>query len=165
MPRVRWMVVASFVTMAQMIPLSAVVPITPFAALLAAQAHPDFTGTWECDLKRSTVCPPFTTLIVKQTADTISMGGPDKPAEVYKLNSETVLDATVNARGEKYPAVRTTSKWEGSSLVMYNRPLDTPSDESKTVWRLSADGRELVLETTSVSTPSEPAIKHTFVKR
>ena len=59
------MVVTSFVAMAQMIPLSAVVPITPFTALLAAQSTSRFQRDVGMRPQAEQPFAPSTTLIVK----------------------------------------------------------------------------------------------------
>jgi hypothetical protein len=135
------------------------------STLVVGQARSDFTGTWQCDEKRSTLCPAAT-VVVTQTNETLSLATPRGKAfsQTYRLDGrETVLDAVEDTTGRKLPAISATTEWDGSSLVMNLRTLDEPPIESRSVWRLSADGNEWTVETTQLSGGGR-IIKHVYVK-
>lgn len=122
------------------------------STVIIAQGKSNFSGTWKCDAKRSTDCNADT-VIVKHTGDTVAVQGPGEKAVVqtYKLDgTETTLDPAqeVGFTGRKLPQSKATGRWEGATIVMETRGLEENPRISKSVWRLSADGKELTIEST-----------------
>ena len=85
-----------------------------FIAVVAAQARPDFSGTWRC-ISRDVGYP----LVIKQTNDELIVEsrslpqGP--PTETFRLDGE--LKTTVFHESGYWRRYDTTSHWDGDAFV------------------------------------------------
>src|SRR6476619_2416562 len=93
-----------------------------------AQTKPDFSGTWTMDTAKSDPPPQGRgggggggggTLTIKQTASELSVtsegrGGPQ--TMVYKLDGSESTNQVMGRGGAQ--SVKSTAKWDGSSLVI-----------------------------------------------
>ena len=124
--------------------------IIPFAA--RAQTKADFSGTWTLDAAKSDPPPqgrgggggrgPAGPLEIKQTAAEITIG----PA-TYKLDGSESIN---EGRGGQ---AKSKAHWDGAKLVIETaRDIQGMSITSKEVRSLSADGKEMTVET-AISTP------------
>jgi hypothetical protein len=124
--------------------------VLPFAA--RAQTKTDFSGTWTLDAARSDAPMgrggagggrgPAGPLVIKQTATEIVIG----PA-TYKLDGSESIN---EGRGG---AAKSKAKWDGAKLVIEtSRDIQGMSITTKEVRSLSADGKDMTVET-AVSTP------------
>jgi len=125
--------------------------IIPFAA--RAQTKADFSGTWTLDAAKSDPPPqgrggggggrgPAGPLEIKQTAAEITIG----PA-TYKLDGSESIN---EGRGGQ---AKSKAHWDGAKLVIETaRDFQGMAITSKEVRSLSADGKEMTVET-AISTP------------
>jgi hypothetical protein len=127
-------------------------------AAVAADKHPDFSGTWKADMGKSDFGP---------------MGGPDERIDVIdhkdpKLKIKSTLkggprpgdsesnyttDGTesINKRGPQ--DVKTVAKWDGAKLVMTTKLNAQGMDINITAtYALSADGKVLTIDSV-INTP------------
>ena len=130
--------------------LLSVVVLAAVPMLTAAQARPNFTGTWKCDAKRSTACNTDT-IVVKHSGDTMTVQSPVEKSVVqsYKLDgTEPTNDPAQETgfTGRKLPQSKATARWEGSTIVTEFRTMEEPPVIGRSVWRLSPDGKELTIE-------------------
>ena len=95
------------------------------ASPLAAQSHPDFSGKWVLDTKASEgpMMPTSMTIVVAQDAKTLkidntsSMGDQKTTSSLtYNLDG-TQAKNTLSNMGQSLDLM-STSKWEGSTLVV-----------------------------------------------
>ena len=131
--------------------------IVPFVA--RAQAKPDFSGTWTLDAAKSDPAPqgrggggggggrggggPVT---IKQTATDITIG-----MNTYKLDGSPT-DVQMGRGG----AMKATAKWDGAKLVITTSGDLGGTAFSQTQTRsLSADGKEMTVESTGGRGPSK----------
>ena len=126
--------------------------IIPFAA--RAQSKADFSGTWTLDTAKSDPPPqrggggggggrgPAGPLEIKQTAAEITIG-----AATYKLDGSESIN---EGRGGQ---AKSKAHWDGAKLVIETaRDFQGMAITSKEVRSLSADGKEMTVET-AISTP------------
>jgi hypothetical protein len=137
--------------------------VLPFAARPRAQSKTDFSGTWTLDAARSDApmgrggrggggaAGPVE---IKQTAATIVIG----PA-TYKLDGSESVN---QGRGGE---VKSKAHWDGAKLVIETtRDFQGTPITSKEVRSLSADGKDMIVET-SISTPQgDRNTKQTYTK-
>jgi len=115
---------------------------------------PNFTGTWRILQSRDA----STTLFVSHrgaklevTRKSFAMGVTDVRQSLYYLDGETHFTEETNwiessnksrAKEPVSQKVKSVAAWHGDTLVI-------ETDESKEEWRLSEDGKELILTTGS----------------
>ena len=123
------------------------------ASGLCAQSDAGFSGTWNLNIAKSEVnglpSPPETVLNVEQ--DTLALTIAGKPASKvsYPLNGQPVRSQTADA------TIRTTTKWEGSALLV-NRVVSGPQNYTiMERWRRSRDGSTLTIRRTIVRLSGE----------
>lgn len=141
---------------------AAVLAIAQVAAVLA-QA-PDFSGTWKLDPDRSRVTPPVA------LAGLVASGAPPTLHITQPANGTLIVESQINESHSRVyvpgvtrttpitvgppGSVTTTSRWERGALVSEGS-RETSSGTSAVVtaiterFRLSADGRTLVIEVTA----------------
>jgi hypothetical protein len=135
--------------------------ILPFAA--RAQSKTDMSGTWTLDASKSDA--PMGRggrgggrgggpVEIRQTADSITIG----PA-TYKLDgSESVNEG----RGGQ---MKSKAHWDGVKLVIETtRDMQGMSITSKEVRSLSADGKEMTVETNFSTPQGDRATKQVYTK-
>ena len=127
----------------------AALTVTAFAASLAAQSKPNYSGTWKLNVSKSDFGP---------------IPGPDSQTNVIEHN-DPVLKVNVSAEGQQgkqtftmnYTTdgkevmnkqgprdVKSTVLWEGSNVVVNSKFTLGDNDVTiKSVWTLSADGKTL----------------------
>jgi hypothetical protein len=116
-----------------------------------AQSKADFSGTWTLDTAKSDPPPqgrggggrgPAGPVEIKQTAAEITIG----PA-TYKLDGSESIN---EGRGGQ---AKSKAHWDGAKLVIEtSRDIQGMSITSKEVRSLSADGKEMTVDT-AISTP------------
>lgn len=118
-----------------------------------AQTDSGFSGTWKLNAAKSEVnglpSPPDPVLNVEQ--DTLALTVAGKPASKvsYPLNGQPVRSQTADA------TIRTTTKWEGSALLV-NRVVSGPQNYTiMERWRRSRDGSTLTIRRTIVRLSGE----------
>jgi hypothetical protein len=125
--------------------------LASLAAPLAAQSHPDFSGTWTMDPKSSTgdMLPQTATLILTQSATTLtfdntitSQMGEQKTKTTINLDTVPARN-TVTVQGMTLELTATTA-WEGTTLVVTTR-ADISGQPLEQIDRftLDADGKTL----------------------
>jgi hypothetical protein len=140
--------------------------VIPFPA--AAQAKPDFTGTWTLDEARSTMPQgrggrgggrgPGGPVVIKQSAAEIKIG-----AATYKLDGSESTNQ-VQGRGGMQE-VKSKARWDGARLVIEStREIQGFSLNTKEVRSLDAGGKEMVVETTTSTPQGDNTSKLIFTK-
>jgi hypothetical protein len=134
--------------------------ILPFAA--RAQGKTDLSGTWTLDAARSDAGRGGRggggrgggPVEIKQSADTITIG-----AASYKLDgSESVNEG----RGGQ---AKSKAHWDGAKLVIETtRDIQGMSITSKEVRSLSADGKEMTVETNFSTPQGDQTTKQVYTK-
>src|SRR5436190_21768498 len=133
--------------------------VIPFPA--RAQGKPDFSGTWTMDAAKSDPAPQGRggggggmgggTLTVKQTGTelTVTSEGRQGPQTMtYKLDGSPSSNEVMGRGGAQ--TVKSTAKWEGSSLVIETtRDFNGASITTKEVRTLDPGGKEMTIESTT----------------
>lgn len=121
-----------------------------FAATLAAQSRPEFTGLWKQDNSRSTVRPGSTLQYSNKIEHhdprlvlTTILAGGDRPestfSRTYSTDGKPV--ASSDREGDRFT---TTVKWEGRTLVFETVEKETNATlTTRETWTLSEDGKTL----------------------
>ena len=132
--------------------LLSVVVVVALPTLVAAQPKPNFSGTWKCDTSRTTGGSCTTdAIVIKHSGDTITVQSvqPSPIVQTYKLDgTETTNDPAqkLGNSGRPLGQLKVTGRWEGTAAVIETRTLEEPPRVTKSTWRLSADGKELVID-------------------
>ena len=119
---------------------------------LAAQSHPDFTGTWVMDAKTAPAGITSLTLTVKQDPKTINVVSDVNTAMgAQKVTNVFNLDGSESKNSMSGPAgtVETTSTvgWEGPVMTVATKASVQGQEISQNEkWSLAADGKTLNLE-------------------
>jgi hypothetical protein len=137
--------------------------VMPIAAW--AQSKPDFSGTWTVNAEKSDPPPgggggrgPGGPITIKQTATELSItseGRQGPQTLTYKLDGSV---STNPGRGGT--EVKSTAKWDGSTLV-----IETTQDMGGTPVtitakrRLDNGGKDLIVETTNPGGPNGPTTR------
>ena len=140
-----------------------------------AQAKPDFSGSWTLNAEKSDAPPqrgggggggggggrgPGGPITIKQTATELSItseGRQGPQTRTYKLDGSV---STNPGRGGA--EVKSTAKWDGSSLV-----IETTQDMNGTAVtsvekrRLDNGGKNMIVETTITGGPNGPTTRKT----
>ena len=146
--------------------------LASLASPLAAQSHPDFSGKWVLDTKASEgpMMPTAMTVVVAQDAKTLKIDNTSSMGEqkstsslTYNLDGTQVKNTLTNM-GQSLDLM-STSKWEGSTLVVtttadiQGRPLSQIDH-----WSLAPDKKTLLLTRDVSIAGQNMAIKMSFVK-
>jgi hypothetical protein len=146
--------------------------VIPFPA--RAQMKPDFSGTWTMDAAKSDPPPQGRggggggggTLTIKQTGTelTVTSEGRQGPQTMtYKLDGSPSSNEVMGRGGAQ--TVKSTAKWEGSSLVIETtRDFNGMSITTKEVRTLGAGGKEMTIESTSQTPQGEMKRKVVYTK-
>jgi hypothetical protein len=137
--------------------LSLVLVVAAFGTVgLAAQAKPNFSGTW------IGVGPQqgIRELTIKQDDSTLSLEGqPDVANRTFKLDgSETEMTAP-----DGKPLLARAA-WEGKALVVTIHFPELKQDIRRVTWVIDADG-QLVMETEFLGGKPEASSKQVFKRR
>jgi hypothetical protein len=143
----------------------------------AAQAHPDFSGTWKINVTKSDPmggrpggqAPDMSqlTLTVTQTGDSVVIFqtglGPDRTLVHY-------LDGRESTNAGPRGTMRSTSHWEGATLVTEgtvtaNTQMGEMQFTTREVRELSADGKTLTVNTTTETPRGTMTRKAVFEKQ
>ena len=155
-----------------------------FAAVAAAAAKPNFTGTWVLDAAKSEGLggpqggtPAPETMIVTQDGDKLAFERTFKSPQGDRVQKDTYTadgkegEFTMSMRGGETKGKR-IAKWsaDGSVLEVNDKAtFDTPqgamSTESNSKWTLSADGKTLTVEGTRMSPRGEQKFKRVYTKQ
>lgn len=125
-----------------------------------AQGKPDFSGTWVLDMAKSDMgqarsrTPAASmqkvTLVIKQTPSLFSTTrkvGDHSETATEKLDGSESVNKSPSGHD-----IRSTSRWVGSTLVTNSTmAMDAGNAESTFARSLSADGKELTIDTTTKS--------------
>jgi len=125
--------------------------------LAAAQAKPDFSGTWALDVAKSDMgmgragraatAMRTVTLVLRQTKTQLSIerrAGDRPETAVYKLDGSESVNQLPNG-GE----VKSTTTWAGATLVTKSvTVIGGVTVETNDVRSLSADGKVMTLDNT-----------------
>jgi hypothetical protein len=128
------------------------VAATAIVSPLAAQSHPDFTGTWIIDAKAAPAGITSMTMTVKQDPKTINVVtdinttmGAQKVTNVFNLDGSESKNSMSGPAG----TIETTSTvaWEGAVMVVATKASVQGQEISQNdKWSLGADGKTLNLE-------------------
>jgi hypothetical protein len=145
--------------------------ILPFA--LRAQSKADFSGTWTLDTAKSDPAPQGRgggggggSLTIKQTATELmitSEGRQGPQTLTYKLDGSESTNQVMGRGGAT--AVKSTAKWDGSSLVIETtRDFNGMSITTKEVRRLDNGGKEMQVDSTTQTPNGEQKRKTVYTK-
>lgn len=150
---------------------SVLVAALALPSALHAQDKPDFSGTWKMDPSRSESAvqnEPIgpVTLVIAQTFGEVRI-------ETTRTRGTTVVTYKLDGSEIKIPGGTAKTHWDGSTLVTEAvRDVQGQTVTTKETRRLSADGKEMLVETMLVvqhgyslrGTPNYGAGKDTFVR-
>ena len=143
------------------------------SGLLAAQSHPNFSGTWKLNVAESdysdkrAVVPDRLVFTIQLKNDRLKWHN-----DWAKGDRKNNFDVDLTIGGSPYEsdaAGIVTAEWKGDTLIvsiLYNPGSDRQSDQVET-WTLSTDGKKMVDELI-VHPPSNAAevhIKRVFDKQ
>ena len=127
--------------------LAVLAVVMVFGTSARVHAGADFSGTWALDGSKSDLGTPAKTqmkvvLVIKQTADTLSIQRTTGDIAVYKLDGSESVNTLPNGGQSK-----TVMTWSGDTLVGKTVSTINGSEMKMADKRsLSSDGREMVLE-------------------
>jgi hypothetical protein len=143
---------------------------------VAAQAPPDFSGTWRLDPSRSRISEAsgFAGLAKSGAPETLYVTQPrngtlvvesstnESHARLYRPGGTTSTPVTVGQNG----SITITSRWDGPSLVGEGTREFTalPVARVKEVLSASADGRTLTIEITTTTASVGSVSSLTYVR-
>ena len=140
--------------------------------LAAAQAHPDFSGTWKFTKSDPPNYPgsagwgvPSPTIVVRQTPTEITIesgqyGGQMKVA--YKLDgSDTIWDAPSTTQSGSTATVkwRTKARWDGNRLILYT--WNTALNQMRDIMSLSGGALTIVRATEQPGPSTNATLNYT----
>jgi len=129
--------------------LVAALTVTAFAASLAAQSKPNFSGTWKLNVSKSDFGPipgadsqtnviEHNDPVLKESVSAENAQGKQNFVLTYTTDGKEVM----NKQGPR--DIKSTVLWEGSNLVVNSKFSLGDNDVTvKSVWTLSADGKTL----------------------
>jgi hypothetical protein len=138
----------------------------------AAQAHPDFSGTWKFMKSDPPNYPgsagwgvPSPTIVVRQTPTEIAIdsgqyGGQMKV--VYKLDgSDTIWDAPSTTQSGSTATVkwRTKARWEGNRLILYT--WNTALNQMRDIMSLTGGALTIVRATEQPGPSTNATLNYT----
>ena len=128
----------------------------PAGAPAAAATHPDFTGTWVLDTTKSQSPMPLPgtmQVVVAQTGNSMKI---DRTASTPNGDMSTTTTFTLDGATSKNTVTQmgmsidmnTVATWDGAALVAKTTAdVGGQSLEQTDRWSLSADGKELTINT------------------
>ncbi|HVG29718.1 MAG TPA: hypothetical protein VM864_08485 [Pyrinomonadaceae bacterium] len=155
-----------------------------FAAVAAAAAKPNYTGTWVLDAAKSEgVGGPQgapaaeETMTVKQDGDKIAAERKIKGQQGERVVNDSYTadgkegEFTMQMRGNETKGKR-TAKWSADGNVLevndkasFDTPQGAMTTESNSKWTLSADGKTLTIEGTRTTPRGEQKFKRVYNKQ
>jgi hypothetical protein len=150
---------------------SVLVAALALPSALHAQGKPDFSGTWKMDPTRSESAVQSEpigpiTLVIAQTPGEVRI-------ETTRTRGTSIVTYKLDGSEIKIPGGTAKTHWDGSMLVTEAvRDVQGQTVTTKETRRLSADGKEMLVETMLVvqhgyslrGTPNYGAGKDTFVR-
>lgn len=141
--------------------------ILPFSA--RAQSKPDFSGTWTLDATKSDApmgrggrggaAGPIT---ITQDAGTLTQKRGEQTL-TYKLDGSENANEVTGRGGTQ--TVMSTAKWDGGKLVIEStREIQGFSISTREERSLSADGKEMTIQTTASTPQGDIDNKQVFTK-
>jgi len=147
------------------------VAATAIGSPVAAQSHPDFSGTWVMDAKTAPAGINSLTLTVKQDSKTINVVsdvntamGAQKVTNVFNLDGSESKNSMASPAG----TVETSSTvaWEGPVLTVATKASVQGQEISQNEkWSLAPDGKTLNLERVVGVAGQNMSIKLAFNKQ
>jgi hypothetical protein len=148
--------------------------VLPFHA--RAQSNADFSGTWTLDTARSDPPPQGRggggggrgggSVTIKQTGNELSIASEGRQGPqtmTYKLDGSESTNQVMGRGGAA--AVKSTAKWDGSSLVIETvRDFNGMSITTKEVRRLDNGGKDMIVESTTQTPNGEQKRKVVYTK-
>jgi hypothetical protein len=123
----------------------------------APDRMPDFSGTWSRDVKRSE--KPFTgpsTIVIEQSGSELTTRSTKDQTRVERYP----LDAASWSVNEERDGTKSksTARWDGETLVVTSAvtPLAANPYTRTTTYSLASGGKELIIETATVSAAAKP---------
>jgi hypothetical protein len=167
--------------------IGSVVVLLLALAVTAAQAQPQFTGTWVLDRAQSQLPshgphgkdmahrqgpPPEVKLIVEQQGSTLKATRTMAHGTRERSMSETfVIDGTERPEATHRGGTSVTKATLGGDRLVINKTHTRPAKEQgqpartfsrESVWTLSPDGRTLTIDTTMQSARGDRTMKTVF---
>jgi len=141
--------------------------VLPFA--VRAQSKPDFSGTWTLDASKSDApmgrggrggaAGPMT---IAQDANSLTQKRGEQTL-VYKLDGSESSNEVTGRGGTQ--TVKSKAKWDGAKLVIEStREIQGFSLTTKEERTLSADGKEMTIQTTASTPQGDINNKQVFTK-
>ncbi|HEY6392112.1 MAG TPA: hypothetical protein VIX89_12585 [Bryobacteraceae bacterium] len=129
--------------------LVAALTVTAFAASLAAQSKPNFSGTWKLNVSKSEFgplpSPDSRTDVIEHNDPVLKVSTSAESAQGkqnFNVTYTTDGKEVVNKQGPR--EIKSTVVWDGSNLVVNSKFSFNDQDVTiKNVWTLSADGKTL----------------------
>jgi hypothetical protein len=129
--------------------LVAALTVTAFAASLAAQSKPNFSGTWKLNVSKSDFGPlpgpDSRTDVIEHNDPVLKVNTSAEGAQGkqnFTLTYTTDGKEVMNKQGQR--DIKSTVVWDGSNLVLNSKFSFNDNDVTvKNVWTLSADGKTL----------------------
>jgi hypothetical protein len=142
---------------------------------LAAQAKPNFSGTWNLDLAKSdfgpSPPPDSMVLVIEHKEPRIKVASTQKSQMGDSANERNLTTDgkpnpnTVRAGGEEQK-VTSTSKWDGAKFVTsYTLDMQGTPAAFLDSWELSADGKVLTINRNVSVAGQEFVIRTVFTKK
>lgn len=129
--------------------LVAALTVTAFAASLAAQSKPNFSGTWKLNVAKSDFgplpAPDSRTDVIEHNDPVLKVNTNAETAQGKQNFSSTYTTDGKEVMNKQGPRdIKSTVLWEGSNLVVNSKFSFNDSDiVVKSVWTLAADGKTL----------------------
>jgi len=151
--------------------LVAALTVTAFAASLAAQTKPNFSGTWKLKVSKSDFGPlpgpdsrtdviEHNDPVLKVNSSGESAQGKQNATYTYTTDGKEVL----NKVGPR--EIKSTLVWDGSNLVVNSKFSFNDNDVTvKSVWTLAADGKTLTQNAHLAAQMGEADQKFVFEKQ
>jgi hypothetical protein len=144
---------------------------TAIASPLAAQAHPDFSGTWVMDAKTAPQGLTSLTMVIKQDPKTINVVtdvnttmGAQKVTNVFNLDGSDSKNS-MSGPGGTVETVSTVG-WEGPAMVVATKAsMQGQEITQNEKWSLGGDGKTLNLERVVAFGGQNMSIKLAFNKQ
>ena len=140
-------------------------------------AVPDFSGTWTLDKAKSEGLPAGMNqeMTVKQTGDKLSLEtkisvehGEQSLSDVYTLDGKEMefspKAGALTGKGKR-TAKRTADGFEVEESGVFDTPNGEVTVKISRKWTLSADGKSLIIEMTSVNPSGTQKSKRIFSKK
>jgi len=144
---------------------------TAIVSPLAAQAHPDFSGTWVMDAKTAPQGINSLSMVVKQDAKTVNVVtdvntamGAQKVTNVFNLDGSDSKNS-MSGPGGTVETVSTVG-WEGPAMIVATKASVQGQEISQNEkWSLAPDGKTLALERVVAFGGQNMSIKLAFNKQ